>query len=301
MDPTSTTAGAPANWHVITSSVIGASHERKGKPNQDAIEACQPEERDLPLMAVVSDGHGSAAYFRSDVGARLAAEVVIDVLRGFVREHSETNELRTIKAVAESRLPPTIERKWRDAVDRHLEEAPIGDEQQGAVVPLGVDRRYQPYGATVLGALVEGRYLLLLKLGDGDILLVDRDGNVVEPFQPDDRLIANETTSLCQTNAQRSMSVGFQVLAGNPPSLILLSTDGYANSFATHDDFRQVGRDLARLIRDDGLETVSAALEGWLKDATKRGSGDDVSVAILANMGALETAQSPDEAETPAG
>ncbi|HVG20881.1 MAG TPA: protein phosphatase 2C domain-containing protein, partial [Blastocatellia bacterium] len=84
----------------------------------------------------------------------------------------------------------------------------------------------------------------------------------------------------------------FQTLVGPPPALILLSTDGYANSFVSEEAFLKVGKDLLEMARADGLEKVNANLEAWLSEASEGGSGDDVTLAVICRADALS---SPDQ------
>ena len=97
----------------------------------------------------------------------------------------------------------------------------------------------------------------------------------------DERLIANETTSLCSDQAWNEVRVKFQALAGAPPALILAATDGYANSYRDEASFQQVARDLWEMIRDEGIEPVQSNLKHWLNEASQQGSGDDITVGIL--------------------
>ncbi|HKQ51090.1 MAG TPA: protein phosphatase 2C domain-containing protein, partial [Pyrinomonadaceae bacterium] len=137
------------------------------------------------------------------------------------------------------------------------------------------------YGTTVLGAAVAADFILYLQLGDGEILTVSRDGEVTRPLPKDERLFANETTSLCSPEAWRDFRVCFQVLSNAPPSLILLSTDGYANSFHDEAGFLKVGSDILLMIRADGLGTVEDHLASWLTESTYAGSGDDVTLGLI--------------------
>jgi hypothetical protein len=107
-------------------------------------------------------------------------------------------------------------------------------------------------------------------------------------------LFANETTSLCLENPAALMRTFFQTLAGSPPALIALATDGYANSFRTAQDFRRVGPDVLTLLRRDGVEAVQENLSGWLAEAAQT-SGDDVTLAIIAREAALDTTPSSAE------
>lgn len=63
-------------------SIRGASHLMTGKPCQDHSIAYQ---NDDVKIVVVCDGHGGNTYFRSDVGAKLAAETAVQLLCEFAR------------------------------------------------------------------------------------------------------------------------------------------------------------------------------------------------------------------------
>ena len=67
---------------VFHKSVRGASHIASEKPCQDY--STSYDECGITI-AVVCDGHGGNTYFRSDVGAKIAAEITLDQLRGFAQ------------------------------------------------------------------------------------------------------------------------------------------------------------------------------------------------------------------------
>ncbi|PQJ97452.1 hypothetical protein CXB77_01795 [Chromatium okenii] len=90
----------------------------------------------------------------------------------------------------------------------------------------------------------------------------DNEGNIVRPFAKDARLIANETTSLCSEKAWNEMQICFQPLAGAPPTLILMATDGYANLTATRRVFNK-WREILGIVarrRSSSRETLFARL-----------------------------------------
>jgi serine/threonine protein phosphatase PrpC len=66
-------------WRVAGRSVRGASHQRRGAPNQDAI-IWAPDHGGTVILAV-ADGHGSRASYRSGTGSALAVQVVSEVLQ----------------------------------------------------------------------------------------------------------------------------------------------------------------------------------------------------------------------------
>lgn len=69
-----------SNIITFNKSVIGASHIKSGKPCQDFSVSYSDEK---VTVLVVCDGHGGSTYFRSDVGARLAASVCLEAMQRF--------------------------------------------------------------------------------------------------------------------------------------------------------------------------------------------------------------------------
>ncbi|RYG44953.1 hypothetical protein EON79_13775, partial [bacterium] len=110
-------------WEVLQGSVQGASHKDKDLPNQDSVKVVQPSAGALPIVAVVSDGHGSEPHFRSNAGSRLATERVAQILERFSTVHGEATE-EEVKTQAQL-LPQRIVEAWRLEVDAHLAEVPL--------------------------------------------------------------------------------------------------------------------------------------------------------------------------------
>ncbi len=291
--------GHEPGWRIIGQSVRGASHVRTGLPNQDAIRWLPESGAGLPLVLAVSDGHGSAKCFRSDVGARLAVEVATKVIQEFLESMPSLQSpgFSAIKRWAEENLPREIVRRWRDGVADHVAASSLTSAELDRLeAQKGISGRRQAvlepvfaYGATLLTVLVAKSFILYLQLGDGDILTVSETGEVSRPPLPaDERLFANETTSLCSRDAWREFRTHFQVLSGSPPALILVSTDGYGNSFRDEAGFLRVGADILEMARADGLDSVGADMETWLAEASQKGSGDDITLGILCRLDALE-------------
>ena len=284
-------------WRVIGESVQGASHKRAGLPNQDAIH-WQPESSTGPqLILAVSDGHGSAKYFRSDTGSQIATRVATKVVfENLMDVPQDSSNPSALKRLSEEQLPKALVRAWEKEVDSDVESNPLStseldglEEKAGAAARNAVETAPRlAYGATLLTVLVTESFVLYLQLGDGDILTVAETGEVEITLPGDVRLFANETTSLCSPDAWRDFRGHFQVISGTPPALILVSTDGYANSFRQEADFIQVGTDYLELMRADGLDAVERRLKSWLVEASEAGSGDDITLGILRRMSAIE-------------
>ena len=261
-------------WQVTGQSVRGAVHERNGLPNQDAIHWLPASGHGSSIVLAVADGHGSARYSRSHIGSSLAVESAAQLVHEFLNSQADTDNLLLIKDATEDWLPRALVRKWVEVVTDHWNADPLSSNEESLVA----------YGATLLVAAVSDRFALYLQLGDGEILTVSERGEVTRPLLKDDRLFGNETTSLCAPDAWRDFRVSFQPLAQSHPALILLSTDGYPNSFRDESGFFKVGSDILNLIRENGLPLVNDNLAGWLTDSTRAGSGDDVTLGILCSV-----------------
>lgn len=288
---------AEHQWRVIARSIRGASHVRSGKENQDAFATWPGDEEGPPLIVAVSDGHGSATSFRSRSGSRLAVSEAVNVLKQFLHAYRERELPVLLRAVSDV-LPRNLVRAWRDAVDDHLRNNPISDDdltlveaREGASGRRRVEKNKRlAYGATLLAVVVTTKYIIHVQPGDGDILEVDGDGGAMRPLPRDDRLIANDTHSLCSPSAELEFRTRAQQLRNDQPALVLICTDGYPNSFRDDAGFMQVGRDALDLLRSDGLgiKQVKHDLGTWLTEASSAGSGDDITLALLCRLSAIE-------------
>jgi len=259
-------------WTVSGKNVRGAAHIRHEKPCQDAF---LPLQVDDAVIAAVADGHGSQRCPFSDEGAWMAVETVSGLLQElYVKAEKDP---AVIEKLAKEKLPHLLVGRWRERVKAaHVAQGRV--ESAEAVD----DAVLVQYGSTVLAVLATEVFLLFVQLGDGDILTVAEDGQVSAPLPKDERLMANETTSLCSPRAWEDVVVQFYPLTGRPaPALVMLSTDGYSNSFSKQEDFHQVGTDFLQLIREHGLATVMQHMGGWLEQTSQEGSGDDITVSLL--------------------
>ncbi len=277
------------SWVITGSSVRGVAHAREGLPNQDAITTWSPPDgRPLPAIIAVADGHGGARHFRSAIGARAGvntATAVLHELAGAI-DAANVHERSRLAAVD---IPVRIASRWAAHVRGLLAETPLIEAElraledaEGPAARAAVQADpLLAYGATLLAAMVTERCVVLTQLGDGDILTVGPDGATTRPLPQDERLIGSRTTSLCQPGAENDFRSIVLTPERAPLSLILLSTDGYANSFKTNADFLQVGSDFLEMIHREGIEAVGAQLPGILLHASENGSGDDITLGLM--------------------
>jgi hypothetical protein len=249
---------------------------RSGLPNQDAIGWRENADCAGGVLLAVADGHGSAKCFRSDCGSRFA----IDAAMGLMAAPQVPDP---------ARLPSDLVCRWRRSVQNHLAEEPIATSTLKQLErKLGKDARRAvecdpvlAYGSTLLAAMVSDTSVCYVQLGDGDILAVSEAGVVERPWPRETDRIGDETVSLATQGAAREVRI--RVTEAMPP-LVLLATDGYANSFREDGGFLAVGPDLLRIIHTEGIVPIDENLETWLREASELGSGDDITVGLLWRM-----------------
>jgi hypothetical protein len=248
-------------WRVGGASVRGPSHVRSGAPNEDAW-ACAAQG---PVAAAVSDGHGAAAYFRSQHGAQFAAGAAISVLEAQLDDTDGAD------------LAGAILGRWRHDVRAHMTAHPYSEAERklAGAPPLS------PYGATLVAAGVNAGVLALLQIGDGDLLLGYPDGRMERPLPAGPALAGELTFSLCQDDALSwfQAAVLWRDAARPWPDFIFLATDGVSKSFKDDIAFET---EVARL-RASALQDWDAFLRdapAWLSTVSSRGSGDDATLCV---------------------
>ncbi|MGJ0607965.1 PP2C family serine/threonine-protein phosphatase [Cylindrospermopsis raciborskii] len=284
-------------WRCFGKSVRGTYHWRSELRNQDAIQwyPGHPETGvGLPVILAVSDGHGSAKSFRSEKGSQFAVSTAIRVIQEFflATQNSDIN-FSTLKDGTERLLPQRLVSEWRTFVQQHLQEHPFTDEERQNLVKEDgesawkavEDNNFLAYGATLLAVLVTESFIVYIQLGDGDILEVDSQGETTRILERDPRLIANETTSLCMNKAWNEFQIHLEQypkgISKEMPALILVSTDGYSNSFSTDEGFFKIGKDYLNMFKSNSAEEVSKKLGDFLEETSDKGSGDDITLGII--------------------
>src|SRR5579863_7961608 len=143
-------SGKPV-WGVYGGSTRGSSHLRSGLPNQDSIGKWADPGGSLAILAV-SDGHGSASHFRSEIGSRMGVEAAVQALRAtpipVPDGHAQV-------------LAQSIVQAWREAVMAHLAGHPFTDGEWGKLPPKESAQAKAAilanppvaYGATLLAVL----------------------------------------------------------------------------------------------------------------------------------------------------
>ena len=253
-------------------SVRGASHEDTGDPCQDSARVHIDEN---VAIAALSDGHGSEKHFRSDAGSEAATRIAIRSLMDFSERNGGIDRIfREDPANAARRIAANMICGWNEEIEFHHKVTPYTPQEQEKLRKLGGQPLESVYGATLIAAAVTGRGLFGLQIGDGTFAAQEKRKDMVFPMPEDERLVGNLTTSLCDSDA--ISSVRWFYLPGTFTGVIL-SSDGLINSFRSKEDYLHFGKRITAAVSSG----KTSELAEHLKERSRSGSRDDISVAVL--------------------
>jgi len=197
----------------------------------------------------------------------------------------------------------------------------IQDNSEGARNSGGgfLDEDKQPvsrhaYGATLIAAAITKDYWFGIQIGDGKLTAVYPDGSFDQPVPWDDKCYLNVTTSICDDDAAERARVYVKKPNGKGaegnalgkvqppehedrrplPAAILLNSDGVDDSFPVDKNMDHMVKKFYYPVLRMFTENETDPAKGWdasvkelgefLPGLSKRGSGDDVSVAAIVDM-----------------
>lgn len=297
--------------------VRGHFHVMYEFPCEDSSAAFSAEDGKF-YIAAVADGHGSYSCFRSDYGSKAAAEVAIECLRQFAEEYlaSETVEDRfyhdmfsnpRYQNMTIKQLTDTIVAGWHDRVmDNYKNDPPTVEEMgENAAEYEGGKNPAHIYGTTLMAALWMPKCLILIHQGDGRCDVFYADGSIDQPIPWDPRCEDTTTTSLCDEDAADSFRSCVIDLDKNPVMACYLGSDGVEDAY--RDTYEELGgshvlmggvhtfyKDLTCQLAKMGQEEFEDYLKTMLPDFSangrfsRRGSGDDVSVAGIVDLDMIQ-------------
>jgi hypothetical protein len=270
--------GAQAWWLALTASQLGAAHQATGLPNQDAVAARQV--RADVLVVAVADGHGHRRHFRSARGSQLAVTVACEAAQDLAARLDGFQTAAPIESEALGTLVPAITGEWRDAVREDVTADPFTSREEAS--RGGGDDPVIAYGSTLLLAIAGRRWLVLVQIGDGDIMGIQPDGRPLLPVPRDPSLDGQQTTSLCGAGAEDEFRAAVVDTSATPLLGVILATDGYGNAQVADPWADAVSADLAELINDRPPEWLAGQLPLWAsRCASADGSADDTTIALL--------------------
>lgn len=217
----------------------------------------------------------------------------MDVFRSLERRHAfAKNRSATIDSI---RLRVLCE--WNRRVEKHLKRHPLRpSEMAGLSEKEKASLKQNPfraYGSTLQAAMRLGSSFFFLSLGDGGCFLMKKKTLLAAFEEGEDEPVANVTHSLCEEDAYEHLKAA--IYDSSYCDGAIVCTDGMINPYGSIDAFGKYAV----------LPTLSHLGEGTVKEVCdfverlggELGSGDDVSLGVIASGGKSRTVRKslPDE------
>jgi hypothetical protein len=287
----------------------GESHKATNKVCQDY--SLTFNEDDLTI-AIVCDGHGGERYFRSDIGAKYAAEVSLESVSLFVDQIDEkllanrpytavgpASEIEDAEQLSDAdiafrRLFSSIIYKWNEKIEEHAKANALTDWEEANVPQKYLDEFAAAssfekfYGCTLMAYVQTSKYWFAFHLGDGKCISFQDNPIWMEPIPWDDRCFLNKTTSLCDTSAIDEFRYCYQG-DGSFPVAVFLGSDGMDDSFGEDENLVNFYIQIMKMLVNEGKEVTAQSIETELPQLSAIGSKDDMSVAYVYDEELLKT------------
>lgn len=268
-------------------SVIGASHIKENKVCQDF--ALHGIGSDYALV-IVCDGHGGKKYFRSNRGARIAAEMARTAIREFMRSRftrlqqggKVVDTLLSNSNVYLNQLSANIIFRWREAIAKDVAIEPFTEAEKSMLTPkelasfLSEEGWVSAYGTTLIAAVRAEKFWFGLHIGDGKCVTVNALGEYAQPIPWDEKCFLNQTTSLCDEHALSRFRYYFS--KDNLPVAIFIASDGVDDTFGTNEALHDFYKTVLQLFSEKGMSDGVIELQNYLPQLSEKGSQDDISI-----------------------
>lgn len=288
----------------------GESHKADEKPCQDASFSAVYD--DGLALAIVCDGHGGERYFRSDVGSRMATEVIRDSVKTFVENVDKSmfvgqpftaEEAITSEEVIKKQTPidkafrqlfSSIIYQWNQKIAEHAANTTISEWELTHVPQKYLDELHTSetfeklYGCTLMVYAQTPDYWFAFHLGDGKCVSFHQEDALWQmPIPWDERCFLNKTTSLCDSDAINEFRYCYEG-DGIFPMAVFLGSDGMDDSFGEDPNLVNFYIQVIKMLVTDGEEATIKSIESDLPQLSKIGSRDDMSVAFIYNIEELK-------------
>ena len=196
-------------FDIFKNSIIGYKNLIRGSKSQDYIDY---KKEDKYIICSVADGHSTNFFKHSSEGAKFACEASIEVLSKYfnfkiedIEENLNNYEIQTL-----------IDSRWREMVEDHYKQN----------YPKVFKVEYIKYATTFLSVMITEEFIICLKLGDGDIVIKNRD--IYEC------VINNRSNNVVDSLGRvgEYKHIMYSILEKYDEDInIALFTDGYSNAF----------------------------------------------------------------------
>lgn len=223
-------------------------------------------------IVAIADGHGGETYVKSDIGSRIACELLYDFAYG-AQKHSGT--LKQKNLWLDIFLTNTFKRSfiqtWKTKVlQDYKENEDTINETESAII--------KKYGTTLIFGVFTNEKIVIGQLGDGAVLLFD-EHDKFQLFKRHDVKVSSATSSLVSGRAEYAFIT--ECYDRNCFPYILLSTDGIYDKLDTSDAFHIYGKYLVN--QQETLGTIEVPFNVDEKLDVSEITKDDCSIVLVKN------------------
>ena len=278
------------DYFAFSATEVGYNHIKISKVCEDASEFYDDEKMHI---CVVADGHGSDNYPRTEYGSKYAVDAAIECVIDFVNTADPKDVLKDNdnNYCMLNQLAKSILKGWYQSVEENFNKRPFSEEEL-LLVSEKYKRKYisdneeerhieKAYGCTLILFAVTEEYSFGLQIGDGKCVYIDFNGEFSEPIPWDENCQLNVTTSICDSDAIDEFRY---FVTEKKPTAVFIGSDGIDDSYASKEELYALYRSILKIFIENGVEVGKSEIKEYLPVLTKKGSGDDVSVALIIDL-----------------
>ena len=278
------------NFFAFSATETGYNHTRINKVCEDASDFYDDEKMHI---CVVADGHGSDNYPRTEFGSKFAVDAAIKNVIEFVNTAEKSQVINDAENNFErmNQLAKSILRSWYESVEEDYNKKPftekelekVSDKYKNRYLSENIEERKveKAYGCTLIIYVITDDYSFGMQIGDGKCVLIDENGQFLEPIPWDDDCQLNVTTSICDDDAIDEFRF---YISDKMPTAVFIGSDGIDDSYANKEELYALYRSILKIFIEYGDEVGKSEIREYLPVLTKRGSGDDVSMGLIINQ-----------------
>ena len=278
------------NFFAFSATETGYNHTRINKVCEDASDFYDDEKMHI---CVVADGHGSDNYPRTEFGSKFAVDAAIKNVIEFVNTAEKSQVINDAENNFErmNQLAKSILRSWYESVEEDYNKKPftekelekVSDKYKNRYLSENIEERKveKAYGCTLIIYVITDDYSFGMQIGDGKCVLIDENGQFLEPIPWDDDCQLNVTTSICDDHAIDEFRF---YISDKMPTAVFIGSDGIDDSYANKEELYALYRSILKIFIEYGDEVGKSEIREYLPVLTKRGSGDDVSMGLIINQ-----------------
>jgi hypothetical protein len=278
------------NIFAFSATETGYNHIRINKVCEDASDFYDDEKMHI---CVVADGHGSDNYPRTEFGSKIAVDAAIKNVIEFVNTAEKSQVINDAENNFErmNQLAKSILCSWYESVEEDYSKKPftekelekVSDKYKNRYLSENIEERKveKAYGCTLIIYVITDDYSFGMQIGDGKCVLIDENGQFLEPIPWDDDCQLNVTTSICDDDAIDEFRF---YISDKMPTAVFIGSDGIDDSYANEEELYALYRSILKIFIEHGDEVGKSEIREYLPILTKRGSGDDVSMGLIINQ-----------------